>query len=102
MQVLLGPQEERTQRRVIGWSFVDDELGLTARAFQRHDGNARDARGGFRPEVASHKVETQIKTCGGSGGRQYPAVVDVEDLWVNGDGWVASCQLTDDEPMRRR
>jgi hypothetical protein len=61
--MLLDPEQQRPECRVrkIGL-LVNDELGLTAGALERHHRCAGDVRGDRRAKVASDEMKAQIES----------------------------------------
>jgi hypothetical protein len=81
--------------------FMNDELRLPTRTFERHHGGSRRLGGNRGAEVASHQVQTQIEARGGTRGRQDIPVVDIENVGINLYFRIAARQLASTAPVCR-
>ncbi len=81
--------------------FVNNKLRLPAGTFERHHRVSRDFCGHLGAEIASHEVKTQIEACGGAGGRQHMAVVDIQHVGIDVDGRITARQLRCAAPVSR-
>src|SRR5882762_848633 len=78
-----------------------DELRLSARAFERHHRKSRDGRRHLGAEIATNQVNAEIETSCCARRRQHTAVVHVENVRVDIDGWMTTGEIGGAEPMRR-
>ena len=81
---------------------MNDELGLPASAFQRHDRQPSGSGSHLRAKIAPNKVEAQVQ-CGRRACRgQNSAIVHIEHVRVHIYLRVAARELRGGPPMRRR
>jgi hypothetical protein len=82
--------------------LVNNELCLSAGAFERHHGGTRCLRRDFRAEIAPHQMEAQIEPRRGAGRRQEFSIVDVQHVRVDVYLGIAPGQFLSHHPVGRR
>lgn len=103
VRVLLQPGEQRFHRRAgrCRWLGVDDELGLAALPFERHHRQPGRVRGDGRAVVPADHVQAHVEGRGRARRGEELAVVDIEDVRVDGHRGVQGRQVPGREPVGR-